>query len=388
MTDLLKLENIDKEGCKFIVNEINSQPILWQETYRAILTREKQISAFLDTVLGIEGLQIILTGAGSSAFIGEILSQSFYINTGKSTKAIPTTDLVTHPAGHFDRKTPTLLISFARSGNSPESIATFELAEKFHDRVYHFIITCNKEGDLVQKAVGFANTFVFLLPDHANDQALAMTGSFTSMTLAGLLISDIKNLRKNEQNVARLAKFCHNILKTSALPFKKIADHNFKRVVFLGSGALKGAAKESHLKILEMTDGQIICQYDSFLGFRHGPRAVIDSSTLLVYFFSTDPYVHKYEVDLVKSIKKTEKFLFCIGVGQRLLESEDLGLDFTIDLYDEYDRIPDDFFSICCVVPAQMISLYKSIALGLVPDSPSQNGGINRTVQGVTIYPY
>ena len=159
-------------------------------------------------------------------------------------------------------------------------------------------------------------------------------------------------------------------------------------MVFLGSGALKGAAEESHLKVLELTDGQIICQYDSFLGFRHGPKAVIDKSTLLIYLFSKDPYVYKYEVDLVNSINSNEHFLFSIGIGQCINQIGNLSLNSTIDLCPGADKIPDDFFAICSVIPAQILGFYKSMALGLMPDSPSQNGGINRIVQGVTIYPY
>ena len=162
----------------------------------------------------------------------------------------------------------------------------------------------------------------------------------------------------------------------------------FKRVVFLGSGPLKGAAKESHLKIQELTDGKVVCQYDSFLGFRHGPKAIIDESTLLVYLFSSDPYVNQYETDLVKAINEKEKFLFSIGIGQDLKGMEKLNLGLVIDLSSGGSIISDDFFSICSVLPAQILGFYKSLLLGLTPDSPSQNGGISRVVEGVTIYPY
>lgn len=380
--------NNNSNGTNHTLKEISGQPELWRNTYDAVLSKQEEIARFLNKILEINNLQIILSGAGSSAFIGEILQQAFYKNTGKSTKAIPTTDLVTHPDGFFDKKSPTLLVSFARSGNSPESIATFELAEKLHDAIYHLVITCNPEGNLAIKASCTRNSYVFLLPDEANDQALAMTGSFTSMTLAGLLISDINNFRKNEDTVKRLSAFGTAILKHSTEALKKVAHLDFKRIVFLGSGALKGSAKESHLKVLEMTDGQIVGQYDSFLGFRHGPRAAIDRSTLLVYLFSANPYIYKYEVDLVKSINQKKNFLYSIGVGQCLYEPEDLHLDLMINLCHDGNMIPDDFFSICSTLPAQLIGLYKSLALGLTPDSPSQNGSINRIVQGVSIYPY
>jgi D-galactosamine 6-phosphate deaminase/isomerase len=369
-----------------MAKEIASQPKLWYETYESILNKKGQITAFLSEIYKINNLQIILTGAGTSAFIGEILQHSFYKNTSVPIKAIPTTDLVTHPSDFFQKSIPTLLISFARSGDSPESLATFELAEKLHDTIYHLIITCNPQGKLAKVALNKKNSFVFLLPEGTNDQALAMTSSFTSMTLAGLLISDIKNIENNEDNVKKLIESGKIILDKYVKELSEVADLDFKRIVFLGSGPLKGTAKESHLKVLELTDGQINCQYDSYLGFRHGPKAIIDKSTLLIYLFSNDPYVYKYEVDLVNSINSNEHFLFSIGIGQCL--NGNLSLNSTIDLSSGKNMIPDDFFAICSVIPAQILGFYKSMALGLMPDSPSQNGGINRIVQGVTIYPY
>ena len=159
-------------------------------------------------------------------------------------RAIPTTDLVTHPRDFFQKSVPTLLISFARSGDSPESIATFELAEKLNDVVYHLIITCNPQGELAKMALNAKNSFLFLLPEGTNDQALAMTSSFTSMVLAGLLISDIANIEKNEENVKKLIEF-GEIYSQQNGEINEIADLNFQRIVFLGSGPLKGAAKES-----------------------------------------------------------------------------------------------------------------------------------------------
>src|SRR5882762_6019599 len=162
-----------------MAKEIASQPKLWNETYESALTKKDQITAFLDEIYKINNLQIVLTGAGTSAFIGEILQHSFYKNTGVPIKAIPTTDLVTHPRDFFQKSIPTLLISFARSGDSPESLATFELAEKLQDVIYHLIITCNLEGKLAKAALNTKNSFIFLLPEGTNDRALAMTSSFT-----------------------------------------------------------------------------------------------------------------------------------------------------------------------------------------------------------------
>jgi tagatose-6-phosphate ketose/aldose isomerase len=375
------------KGTSHMAKEISSQPKLWKDTYDSILTKRDSIAAFLNKIYKISNLQIVLTGAGSSAFIGEILQYSFYKNTGISIKAIPTTDLVTHPRDFFQKSVPTLLISFARSGDSPESLATFELAEKLNDVIYHLIITCNPEGKLTKMALNTKNSFIFLLPEGTNDQALAMTSSFTCMTLAGLLISDIKNIKRNEETVKKLIEFGEIILDKYAAGLNEVADLDFKRIVFLGSGPLKGTAKESHLKVIELTDGHIMCQYDSFLGFRHGPKAVIDDTTLLIYLFSSDPYVYNYEIDLVKAINQTENFIYSIGVGQCMNELGNLNINLNIDLCTG-NQISDDFFSICSIIPAQILGFFKSLSLGLTPDSPSKNGGIHRIVQGVTIYPY
>lgn len=371
-----------------LYKEINHQPVLWKATYRAVSSQKEKIASFLKNVLAFENPEIILTGAGSSAFIGQILSHTFYKATGRLAKAIPTTDLVTHPDSCFNKKTPTLLISFARSGDSPESIASFELAERLVEHVWHLIITCNGEGRLAEAARERDNAFVLLMPDEANDQALAMTGAFTSMTLAGFLTAHINDISSVEADIERLIAIGTDLLKNYSQPLSEIAGLDFNRVVFLGSGPLKGAANESHLKVLELTDGQVICQYESFLGFRHGPRAVIDASTLLVYLFSADPYIYKYELDLVRSVRSNEHFVAAIGIGQSMPGTDDLGLDLVINTGAEKNKLSDDLFAICSVIPAQIIGYYKSVFLGLTPDSPSQNGGISRIVQGVTIYPF
>jgi tagatose-6-phosphate ketose/aldose isomerase len=152
MNDIDSLADLKIGESSYLFKEINGQPNLWKKTYEVLLSQKKQIVTFLNEIFKVKNLQIILTGAGSSAFVGEILQQSFYIKTGIPTRAIPTTDLVTHPKEYFQKSVPTLLISFARSGDSPESIATFKLAERFHKTIYHLIITCNPDGELAKTA--------------------------------------------------------------------------------------------------------------------------------------------------------------------------------------------------------------------------------------------
>ncbi len=377
--------NWQAQGAFHTVSEILQQPGLWQSTFELLVRKQKSLVAFLEEVFAYDDIEIILTGAGTSAFIGDILEGPFQKNTEKRTCAVATTDLITHPEHHFHCDTPTLLISFARSGNSPESLAAVQLANSFCKTVFHLIITCSASGKLV---IGSNDrpTFVFLMPPEANDQGLAMTGSFSSMLLAGLLISRIDQLNNLQPQVRQLFEYGNHILEHYSDKLRDIAKLEFDRAVFLGSGPLYGTARESHLKMQELTDGKIICKYDSFLGFRHGPKVVISPLTLLVYLFTNNEYAHRYEVDLVHAINDGEKGLYRIGISE--LAIPELGLDLAITLgNNDTTPVDEEFLAVCSILPAQILSFFKSLHCGLEPDSPSQNGSITRVVEGVTIYP-
>ena len=366
--------------------EISSQPVLWRQTWEYLLKRQNDLREFLDPLYAIRELVVILTGAGSSAFIGVALQGPFQRNNQVLTRAISTTDLVTHPDLFLQKDRPTLLISFARSGDSPESIAAVNLVNELCTHAYHLIITCNEHGKLAQEK-SKKNNLVFLLPPETNDKGLAMTASFTSMLFCGILISMIHRIQDLENQVFQLISYGSNILMNYSKTLFQVSKKDFKRVVFLGSGPLFGAARESHLKLQELTNGKIICKHDTFLGFRHGPKAVIDKSTLVIYLFSNNKYVQQYEKDLVTEICSQDLGMYSIGVSESRME-RNYCLDLDIFLGDGHRNVREAFLSVCDVLPAQILGYYKSIGLGFNPDNPSSTGVISRVVQGVKIYSY
>ena len=123
----------------------------------------------------------IMTGAGTSAFIGECLAPYLGACLPCRVEAIPTTDLVAAPSLYFEAETPTLLVSFARSGDSPESVAALELAERSVHGMHHLAITCNRDGALARRIGAAGNGMALLLPAETNDRGFAMTSSFTGM---------------------------------------------------------------------------------------------------------------------------------------------------------------------------------------------------------------
>lgn len=373
--------SLDKKENVFTEKEIFGQPELWDTVYKMLVGQKEDIGEFLEPILEKNDLRIILTGAGSSAFIGEAAQSLIERKTGKITQSIPNTDLTTHSELFSSMEKPILLVSIARSGNSPESMEVFSLAQRLCKEVYHLIITCDKNGKLANSVSRTAEAcHKIILPEEANDKSLAMTGSFTSMLLCLLLVWDIKRIETHKEAVKSMIRLGEQVLKTSDI-FKNLASETFERVVFLGSGPMQGIARECHLKLQELTDGKIICKFDSFLGLRHGPRAVINKKTLMVYLFSGDPHVFKYERDLTMDISKDPRQIKSISFsGQRKL-----GLGHSVSICEGIE-IDTDLAIVPAALVGQLLGLYKSLDMGLNPDNPSTDGAISRVVQGVKIY--
>ena len=368
----------------FISKEIFGQPKLWKNVCENFFNVSVEIKNFLQSAYS-EIDNIFLTGAGTSAYIGLSLQGAFFRNTEIITRSIATTDIISHPKDFFNKHQISLVISFARSGNSPESCAVIELADRFSKKCFHLIITCDANGALARCDTSNPS-YIFVLPDEANDKSLAMTGSYSGMLLTGLMMAYIKNPKMVKGQVTLLMQSAKKIISSYLDVLQKIAEKDFKRAFFIGSGSLLGTATEAALKLQELTDGKIICKTDSYLGVRHGPMTVINEKTLVVYFLSNDKYVKKYEQDLIDTMEKRNDIIFQLAVGERFEKKHnfDAQIKFGID-----DRsFSEDFLPVCAIIPVQLLGLYKSLQLGLKPDTPSVNGSISRVVQGVTIYPF
>jgi tagatose-6-phosphate ketose/aldose isomerase len=374
------IQELTQKGGIHTAKEISQQPLLWQKIWDQVEIELPSIKAFLNEA-GFK--RIILTGAGTSAFIGLSLRGVFQRNTGIVTEAISTTDLVSHPKDYLQPAIPTLLISFARSGNSPESVAAVTLADEICVACYHLIITCNTDG-LLAKHKTRREKYVFTLPPEANDQSLAMTSSYTGMLLAGKLIAHHGSFDGTRKSISVITKYANKAIAFYAEEIKQVAELNFKRAVFLGAGPFLGTATEGHLKLQELTDGKVICKNDSFLGFRHGPKAVIDETTLVVYLFSNNKYSLQYEKDLVGSMKKGKRPLAEIGISESAVDGVQLDHSFTFS--ENGFTVDEEFMTVCSIIPAQLLGFYKSLQLGLKPDAPSETGAITRVVEGVHIY--
>lgn len=377
-------EELAPLGAQITTREIAQQPRLWNEAFAIFKNCENDLGDFLQSFTDeVDGkIRVIFTGAGTSAYVGDVVKPHLnrYGDTDHYTfEAISTTDIVSSPYDCFVREQPTLLVSFARSGNSPESVATIDLANQVLNNVRHLIITCAPEGKLAKNSQEDPKSFVILMPPDSNDQGFAMTGSFTCMTLTALLAFDCVNT--DHQAMVNSIVAMGNQALAMEEEIQTIVDQDFDRVVYLGSGSLSGLTREAQLKLLELTAGQIATAFDSSLGFRHGPKSFVDAKTLIFNFVSNDPYTRQYDIDILEEIKGNEIAVKTIGIVENGCSYSGETIFLTNEL-----MVPDAYLALPYIIVAQTVALLTSIKVKNKPDTPSPTGTVNRVVQGVIIH--
>ncbi|QUJ69497.1 SIS domain-containing protein (plasmid) [Photobacterium sp. GJ3] len=377
------IQALQTAGGEATAREISQQPQSWQSALAAVREQLPHITTFLSPLLNQPDLRIVMTGAGTSAFAGRALAPYLSGRTRRRFEAIATTDIVTDPQEYFAETCPTLLISFARSGCSPESVAAVELASQLLPHCYHLVITCNAQGDLYQRSLNDSRTLALLMPEESNDRSFAMTSSLTCMMLSCLAVFQPDTF--NPEHFAPVTETCRRILNEQHAAITAVADDPCQRVIYLGSGSLQGIAQEAALKLLELTAGKLLVGFDTPVGFRHGPKSVIDDTTLVVIFISNDPYTRRYDLDLLTELRQDNQARRVIAIADRPDPVIAQGEHF---YFPESLNADDATLSFPYLLMAQIYAFSRSVKLGISPDNPCPSGAVNRVVQGVTIYPY
>jgi tagatose-6-phosphate ketose/aldose isomerase len=378
------------DGAADTVREIAQQPGLWREVDRLVADSRDALDAFLRPLTACADLRVVLTGAGTSAYAGQVLQGALARRLGLRVDAVATTDLVADPRGCLAADVPTLLVSFARSGDSPESVAAADLADQVLSEVHHLVITCNARGALALSHAERPTSHVLLMPAAANDQGFAMTSSFTCMTLAALLALGGDAYDGIAERLARAAEW---IIEDSAADraVGDLVDRAPERIVYLGSGTLKALAGESALKVLELTGGQVVAVAESSLGFRHGPKAVLNGRTVVIVYVSNDPYTRRYDEDIVAELRGNLPAGSVVTVAAGAPAPAGTGPGATgagaTWPLPGLDDVEDAALALPAVVYAQLMALRASLARGIRPDQPFPSGEVNRVVRGVILHP-
>lgn len=366
--------------------EIKQQPELWLDTLNIYKENLEAIESFLAEAraMGEGRLSVVFTGAGTSDYVGDTCAP--YLRHAGDTKLydfkpIATTDIVSAPRDFLNPDDPTVVVSFARSGNSPESLAAVQVAKTFVKNVKFINITCAPEGKLAVESEGDADQLTLLIP-RANDKGFAMTGSYSCMTLLSTLIFDTASLEQKTAWVEAAAKLGEDVVNRES-EIAEFLSGDFNRVTYLGSGSFVGLAQEAQLKILELAHGLVATSWDSCMGYRHGPKSFVDDKTIVFVYMNNDEYTRQYDLDILNEINGDQIAAKTIAIQQDGATKFD-GTSFTL----AGEALPEGYLALPFVMVAQVISLLNSVRVGNTPDTPSPSGTVNRVVKGVTIHPF
>lgn len=364
--------------------EILQQPKLWRETLNIYENNKKNLKDFFEKIQLNEEFDIVFTGAGTSEYVGNILAPLLRRNSSLNFKSIATTDILNNPLDYIKKDKKLLLVSFARSGDSPESLGTVEFVDKYVENSYHLFITCNENGALAKKSKNDNEKyFTLLMPEESNDKGFAMTSSFSCMLLSGILVFE----KVKVDEIYEIIDLSEKELNQKYEVIKEIAENNHERIVILGSSFLGGLAQELALKIMELSAGKVVAVSNTTLGFRHGPKSIVNNNTIVFNLINEDSYAKKYDEGLMEEMYNDETRSTIVGYC--ITENEKINKNSYKVLLPSKILKNSVLSSIFIyLIYGQMYAFFKSQYLGNTTDNPFPSGEVNRVVKKFKVYEY
>lgn len=367
-------------GYRDTLREICQQPSTWNSTCELMLKSAPLITPLLK---GISSL--IFSGSGSSDYAGDCVRMVLQKELGVNTHAVPGGAILTHAGDALPVGRPGLMVSLARSGDSPESVGAVAQMLQTEPQIRHLVLTCNRHGGLATTFRGESRVSVITLDDRTNDKSLVMTSSFTNLALAARFLG-------LADESGRYQSICRGLAESSAILLREhfgllaqAAKASFRRVLFLASGPRFAATREAALKMLEMTAGRVTTSCETYLGLRHGPMSAVDANTLVVCFLSSAPRARAYECDVLRELERKQLGLFRLIAGESV-PSEFIGPRDVVVPYQLSEDLDDDNLPVLDVVVGQVLAFFRCLDEGLRPDSPSESGAIQRVVQSFPLH--
>jgi tagatose-6-phosphate ketose/aldose isomerase len=356
------------------LQEICQQPWTWP------LTCDRMIASRDGLRVDMAGIRsLALTGSGSSEYAAECVCLPLRNELGICAESISGGALLMYGGKSLPKERPGLLVSLARSGDSPESSGVVELILETEPEFRHVVVTCNEQGSLARTWRAHERVHVITLPAETQDKSLVMTSSFTNLLLAARFLGMLERPDGYRKLCERLSRITQELIRSNFDTLAKIAAADFRRAVFLGSGSRFAAAREAALKMLELTSGRVTTLCETYLGFRHGPMSYVQDDTLIVCNLSCDSTIRAYELDLLHELDRKKLGLSKVIVGENIPDSAIREGDEVIECRGLTEP-GDGETPVVYVVVAQLLAFFRCLEEGLHPDSPSEGGIINRVV--------
>jgi tagatose-6-phosphate ketose/aldose isomerase len=370
----------EREGYLHTLREIRQQPETFLDTCERMLKRTDDLKRCLQNVQAV-----VFTGSGSSEYAGDCARPGIQRNLKVICQAIGSGMVLMHGGMALPPLRPLLMLSLARSGDSPESVGAVQSLMNKEPEVRHLVVTCNANGKLATRYHDNPRVTVVSLDDRTNDRSLVMTSSFTNMVVAAWALGFLDASDAYGSLCRRLSSISEHVISAGFDALASVGRLDFRRAVFLASGSAFGAAREAALKMLEMTAGRVSTLCETYLGLRHGPMSYVDGNSLIVCFLSSDPKVRVYETDLLRELDRKKLGLLKLIVGENVpadvLRKNDVAVECP-----GLRNLGDDYACVVHVVIGQLLAFFRCLHEGLRPDSPSESGVIHRVVESFQLH--
>ena len=339
----------------YTFKEIGTQVESWRKIFAKL---NSEITILVNKLFSKNYDEIILFGCGSSYNLA--ISSSFYTNTLTKyrTSAVPSSELIFNTNTYINPNKEYLLVGFSRSGETTETINVLEKL-KNENNINSLVFTCSENNSLKN----IANNSFYC--EGSEEKSIVMTKSFSSMLFAySILIAKFIDdaLLLNEFN--SLITYMDNKISLLFEDVKRyVNQYNYEKLFILGTGFNYGLAVESDLKTKEMTQIPSYSYYNA--EFNHGPRALLDENSLILFLTLNELPNNIMNVILKSFLEAGTKIIM---IGRNSL-NKNLTKNIKIFLNDE--NFKNKFVRSFINIPVfQMLAYYKTISLNLNPDKP------------------
>lgn len=301
ITSNLKLNSITKGNFQhYMQKEIYEQPTIIKNIIQNRITKNKKIifeelkNDFYILLSKIEHINIIACGTSYNA---GMISKYWFESLSKISCDVEIASEFCYR--EFVVKKNSLLLILSQSGETADLITALKISKQH--KYLGSLVICNSENSSLVNESDF-----FILTHAGIEISVASTKSFTSqLTILLMITAKISSIKTNNdnletkisniltklpENISKILKCDHVIQKIATKLFRK------KNIIFIGRGNHYPLAMEGALKLKEIS--YIHAEAYSAGELKHGPLALINSSTPVIVIAPNDHLINKVKINI------------------------------------------------------------------------------------------
>ena len=350
------------------VREIHGQVASCQETIQRAAERFEMFRTFLPFD---QYTDIVITGCGSSFNLAKCGGFAWSEMLGRNVQAVPASELMHFPSRYLRPQSRPLVLAISRTGATTEVKLAIQTLRHYSDASTVALTLCPSSD------IGAVCDIELAFPE-CYEESVVMTRAFTSILMAVYLLGDAATGGKYYDRLANAPAMIDAGIKANEHLIRALASPEnaspVQRFFFLGSGAFKGLADESALKLTEMALLSS-ASYHS-LEFRHGPIAALDEAGVVIIFPTQGELT--YMPSLLRDITATGARGVIVVTSDR---AENLGrISGPENIWATESRstpMPEFLHPVIFAYAGQLTGYWRAKASGANPDHPRN---LERTV--------